>query len=176
VTADTESAGTPSNFNLTAGIETGVPIITVPIKIQLENNPTLGPNCSIGSDQNPIVLNPENTDLSNAKIVGSNQIGLSPFDANGVPDLLGPVEAINETGAVQGDDTFAVPGATGCGPNGSLDSAVDAVAGLPSPSGSNHLVLDDASNDFVVGFDFVSEITLTSQQFANDWHVGFGGR
>jgi DNA-binding beta-propeller fold protein YncE len=176
VTAVTESAGTPSNFNLTAGIETGVPIITVPIKIQLENNPTLGPNCSIGSDQNPIVLNPENTDLSNAKIVGSNQIGLSPFDANGVPDLLGPVEAINETGAVQGDDTFAVPGATGCGPNGSLDSAVDAVAGLPSPSGSNHLVLDDASNDFVVGFDFVSEITLTSQQFANDWHVGFGGR
>src|SRR5262249_24436489 len=77
VTAVTKSAGTPSNFNLIAGIETGVPIITVPIKIQLENNPTLGPNCSIGSDQNPIVLNPVNTDLSNAKIVGSSQLGLS---------------------------------------------------------------------------------------------------
>jgi hypothetical protein len=174
VTAVTESAGTPSNFNLLAGIETGVPIITVPIKIQLENNPTLGPNCSIGSDQNPIVLNPENTDLSNAKIVGSNQIGISIFDANGVPDLGGPVEAINETGAVQGDDTFAVPGATGCGPNGSLDAAVNAVAGLPSPSGSNHLVLDDATNNLVVGFSFVSGITLTSQQFADAWHVGFG--
>jgi hypothetical protein len=173
VTAVTESAGTPSNFNLFAGIQTGVPIITIPIKIQLENNSILGPNCSIGSNQNPILLNPENTDLSNAKLIGAL---VSPFDANGMPDLgpLGQVEAIHGIGAVQGDDTFAVPGATGCGPNGSLDSAVDAVAGLPSPSGSNHLVLDDASNDLVVGFDFVTGITLTSQQFANDWHVGFG--
>jgi hypothetical protein len=171
VTAVTESAGTPSNFNLFAGIETGVPIITIPIKILLENNPTLGPNCSIGSDQNPILLNPENTDVSNAKLIGAL---VSPFAANGVPDLLGTVEAIHEIGAVQGDDTFAVPGATGCGPDGSLDAAVDAVAGLPSPSGSNHLVLDDASNDVVVGFNFVTGITLTSQQFANDWHVAFG--
>jgi hypothetical protein len=174
VTAVTESAGTPSNFSLFAGIVTGQPIITVPIKIHLANNPVLGPSCFIGSEQNPILLNPQNTDLSNAKIVGSNQIGISIFDANGVPDAGGPVEAINETGAVQGDDTFAVPGATGCGPNGSLDAAVNAVAGLPSPSGSNHLVLDDATNNLVVGFSFVSGITLTSQQFADAWHVGFG--
>ena len=52
------------------------------------------------------------------------------------------------TGAVQGDDTFAVPGAQGCGPNGdgSLDAVVNAVVGLPSPAGSNHLVLDDAAS------------------------------
>jgi hypothetical protein len=35
VTATIESAGVPSNFNFIAGIETGVPIITIPIKIHL---------------------------------------------------------------------------------------------------------------------------------------------
>ena len=54
VTAITESAGAPSNFNLFAGISLGQPIITVPIKIHLANNPTLGPSCFIGSEQNPI--------------------------------------------------------------------------------------------------------------------------
>jgi hypothetical protein len=76
------------------------------------------------------------------------------------------------TGAVQGDDTFAVPGATGCGSNGSLDGAVDAVAGVPSPSGSNHLVLDDATSALALGFGAGG--SLSGQQFANDWHVGFG--
>src|SRR5262245_18642609 len=61
VTAVTESAGTPSNFDLFAGIAVGQPIITVPIKIHLANNPTLGPSCFIGSDQNPILLNPRTT-------------------------------------------------------------------------------------------------------------------
>jgi len=80
VTAVTESAGLPSNFNLFARIQTGVPIITLPIKIHLQN-PALGPSCFIGSDQNPILLNPENTDLSNAKSIG----GFFTFDPTGVP-------------------------------------------------------------------------------------------
>jgi hypothetical protein len=167
VTAVTESAGTPSNFHLIAGIETGTPIITIPIKIHLEN-PTLGPNCSIGSNQNPILLNPQNNDLSNAKSVG----GFFEFDPNGTPDPLGPDESLVITGAVQGDDTFAVPGATGCGPNGSLDAAVDAVAGVPSPSGSNHLVLDDAASALAFPGDFGTN--RNGQQFASDWHAAFG--
>jgi hypothetical protein len=166
VTAVTESAGTPSNFCLFCGIEADQPILTIPIKIHLES-PTLGPDCTIGTHKNPILLNPQNTDLSNAKSVGA----FFSFDADGVPDSTpGPDGALLVTGLVQGDDTFAVPGATGCGPNGSLDAEVDSVAGVPSPSGSNNLVLDDASS----GLAF-PENGEGGQAFANDWHVAFGG-
>ncbi|HKA28400.1 MAG TPA: fibronectin type III domain-containing protein [Candidatus Binatia bacterium] len=166
VTAITESAGAPSNFDLIAGIVTGAPIITVPVKIHLANNPTLGPSCFIGSEQDPILLNPQNNDLSSALSVG----GFFSFDAaTGAPDVTGPDGALLITGAVQGDDTFAVPGATGCGPGGSLDAVVDAVAGLPSPSGSNHLVLDDASSSLAF-----AQNLQNGQAFANDWHLAFG--
>jgi DNA-binding beta-propeller fold protein YncE len=165
VTAVTESAGAPSNFCLFCGIAADQPIVTIPVKIQLKNS-TLGPNCFIGTDQNPILLNPQNNDLSNAKSAG----GFFSFDSNGVPDVAGPDGAILVTGLVQGDDTFAVPGASGCGQNGSLDSVVDATAGVPSPSGSNHLVLDDGSSG--VAFPENGE---GGQAFANDWHAAFGG-
>jgi DNA-binding beta-propeller fold protein YncE len=164
VTATVESAGTPSNFNLFAGISLGQPIITVPIKIHLESQSlALGPNCFIGSDQNPIVLNPANTDLSNA------MAKIEFFDPGGTPDPNGPLVTIVVSGAVQGDNTFAVPGATGCGANDSLDGTVDAVAGLPSPSGSNNLVLDDASS--ALAFPFNGE---NGQAFASQWHIAFG--
>ena len=77
------------------------------------------------------------------------------------------------TGVVQGDNTFAVPGATGCGPNGSLDAAVNAVAGLPSPSGANHLVLDDSTSAVVFGANG-NNVLENGQEFASDWHVAFG--
>jgi DNA-binding beta-propeller fold protein YncE len=166
VTAVTKSAGTPSNFCLFCAIEADQPIITIPIKIQLKN-PVLGPNCTIGTNRNPILLNPQNTDLSNAKSLGA----FFSFDSNGVPNSTpGPDGALLTTGLVQGDNTFAVPGATGCGPNGSLDSLVDGVAGVPSPSGTNNLVLDDASSG--LAFPQNGE---GGQAFANDWHVAFGG-
>jgi hypothetical protein len=168
VTAVTQSAGAPSDFDLFAGLQTGVPIITVPIKIQLQN-PALGPSCFIGSDQDPIVLHPENTDLSNAQAVAGL---INFFDPNGTPDLAGPLDALLITGGVQGDDTFAVPGASGCGPNGdgSLDPVVNAVVGLPSPAGNNHLVLDDASSGLVIPL----VTTWTGQQLSDYWHVAFG--
>jgi len=166
VTALTESAGTPSNFSLFAGISTGQVIITLPIKIQLEN-PALGPSCFIGSDQNPILLQPQNTDLSNATSIG----GFFTFDPNGSLDPNGPLQSLLISGAVQGDDTFAVPGAQGCGPNGdgSLDGLVNGVVGLPSPSGNNHLVLDDGSSALVSPINGEN-----GQAFANAWHGVFG--
>jgi NHL repeat len=169
VTAVTQSAGTPSDFNLFAGIQTGVPIITLPIKIQLQN-PALGPSCFIGSDQDPIVLHPENTDLSQAQIRGGL---LDPFDPNGQPNLAGRLTSLLITGGIQGDDTFAVPGAHGCGPNGSLDPVVNTVVGLPSPSGNNHLVLDDAASALALP-GFALGNALTGEEFAAAWHVGFG--
>jgi hypothetical protein len=172
VTAVTQSAGNPSDFDLFAGIQTGVPIITLPIKIQLQN-PALGPSCFIGSDQDPILLHPENTDFSTAQSVAGL---INFFDPNGEPNLAGPLDALLITGAVQGDDTFAVPGASGCGPNGdgSLDPVVNAVVGLPSPSGNNHLVLDDASSAPAFSFNGLTGQTENGQQFAAGWHTGFG--
>jgi hypothetical protein len=170
VTAVTTSAGNPSDFDLFAGIGTGAPIITLPVKIQLQN-PALGPSCFIGSDQDPILLHPENTDLSNAQAVAGL---INFFDPTGTPNLAGPLDTLLITGGVQGDDTFAVPGAHGCGPGGSLDAAVNAVVGLPSPSGNNHLVLDDASSGPAFSFNGLTGQTENGQQFANDWHTGFG--
>jgi hypothetical protein len=166
VTAVTESAGTPSAFCLFCGIEADQPILTIPIKIHLES-PVLGPSCTIGSKKRPILLNPQNTDLSNAISVG----GFFSFDSNGTPDATpGPDGALLVTGLVQGDDTFAVPGAKGCGVHGSLNGLVDSVAGVPSPSGDNHLVLDDSSS----GLAF-PENGEGGQAFSADWHVAFGG-
>jgi len=168
VTATVESAGTPSDFDLIAGLSVGVPIITLPIKIHLESLPgaavDLGPSCFIGSDQDPIVLHPENTDLSNATANGSG------FNPDGTPNPNGPLFTIVVAGAVQGDNTFAVPGASGCGPNGdgSLNGAVNAIVGLPSPSGANHLVQDDASSSLAL-----PNVPLTGQQFSDDWHIAF---
>ena len=84
-------------------------------------------------------------------------------------DPLGPLELIQVSGAVQGDDTFAVPGATGYGPSDSLDAAVNAVAGVPSPSGSNHLALDDATSSLLAPV-----AGQNGQTFANQWHIAFG--
>jgi sugar lactone lactonase YvrE len=163
VTATVESAGTPSDFDLLAGLSLGVPIITLPVKIHLVGqNVDLGPSCFIGSEQNPIVLHPENTDLTNA------QARFEGFDPDGTPNPNGPLFTIVVSGTVQGDNTFAVPGATGCGPNGSLDAVVNAVVGLPSPAGANHLVLDDASSALAA-----PNIVMNGQQFSDAWHTAF---
>lgn len=122
LTALVESAGPISNFQLTS--------FTQPVKIQLIN-PLLGGNCYIGSDSNPIVLNPAIT---------SGTLGIEN-DPNGFPNT--GVLAI--TGAQVTDSTFSVPVATGCGPGGVADSAINTLLGLPSPSGHNSLVLNGNS-------------------------------
>jgi len=80
-------------------------------------------------------------------------------------------------GTTQGDDTFSVPGASGCGPNGdgSLNAAVNAVVGLPSPSGANHLVLDDASSALAFPTSGLSGsgTIVTGQEFSAAWHSAF---
>jgi hypothetical protein len=137
VTAVVESAGTPSNFSIVAGLSSGVPILTVPVMIQLEN-PLLGSDCYLGSESDPILLQPENVTTPTVQQEG--------FDADGTPDATnGVMGAIFSTGGTQEDDTAAIPGASGCGLLGILDPAVDLKDGLPSPSGDNSVVLNDAS-------------------------------
>src|SRR5262249_4584124 len=109
--ATVESAGTPTDFNLIAGIEVGVPIVTLPAKIHLVSHTPveLGPTCFIGSEQDPMVLHPENTDLSNATA------SFNSFDADGTIDPNGPLASLVVSGGVQGGNTFAGPVAQGCG-------------------------------------------------------------
>lgn len=77
VIATLGSAGDPSNFNLGAGLSSGIPIVTLPAKIHLQN-PFLGPRCYIGTNANPIVLQPENAT--------NPVVQTEAFDGNGTPD------------------------------------------------------------------------------------------
>jgi hypothetical protein len=162
VTATIESAGAPRDFNLGAGVGTGTPIVTLPVKIRL-NNPFLEPNCYIGTNSNPILLKPANLTPPTGGVVG--------FNADGSPNPAGEMGYLTLTGASQGDSTFAVPGASGCGLFGLLSGAVNLKQGLPSAAGKNSLVLNNATTNiggFQVPFDFAPN---QGQQLADRWHA-----
>jgi len=116
-----ESAGSITDFFLTT--------FTQPVKIKLIN-PLLGGKCYIGSDDDPIVLHP--TIIS----------GTLAFVPDPDPVRFPNTVVLEVLDAVATDDTFSVPAATGCGPQGVADDAINSLLGLPSPSGNNHLVLN----------------------------------
>ncbi|OIV36036.1 hypothetical protein BIV57_18460 [Mangrovactinospora gilvigrisea] len=138
VTATMVSAGAPTNFSLPAGIGTGQPMMTIPVKIKL-SNPFLASTCTIGTDSNPILLKPGNDSAPSLAAQG--------FDGNGTPDstIGSAMTRIAITGADQSDSTFAVPGASNCGLLGAIDLAVDLKTGIPASSGTNKVVLNSAS-------------------------------
>ena len=81
VTATLESAGSPTNFNVFASLETGVVIVTLPVKVKL-TNPLLGSTCATSAaSSNPILLNPQNS------VAGAGDNG--DYDLNGNPDPAG---------------------------------------------------------------------------------------
>jgi hypothetical protein len=135
-------AGPISNFGLTS--------FTEPVKIQLIN-PLLGGNCFIGSDSDPIVLNPT--------IISATLAFVPDPDPVRFPRTV-VLEALNATAV---DDTFTVPVATGCGPGDVADAAINTLLGLPSPSGTNHLVLN--GNSFIAD-DFSSANQVDSLKAA----------
>jgi hypothetical protein len=151
-------AGEPSNFNLGAGLTTGVAIVTLPVRIRL-SNPLLAPGCTIGTESNPIVLRPENTTTPNITLAFGN--------LDGTPNELGAL--VNITGvSTQGDDSFAAPAATGCGLAGLVDLAINAKVGLPSPSGNNNLVLNNGASSVIAE---ANQGPVTGQQFSDGWHA-----
>jgi hypothetical protein len=97
-------------------------------------------------------------------------LSFETFDPDGTPNPNGPLSSLIVSNTTQGDSMFAVPGATGCGPNGdgSLDAAVNAIVGLPSPAGANTLVLEDASSALAL-----PATGTTGAQFAAFWHSAF---
>ena len=68
-------------------------------------------------------------------------------------------------GAVATDDTFTVPVARGCGPGDAADDAINFLLGLPSPSGTNALVLN--GNSFLADdFSAANQIDSLKAAFA----------
>ncbi|MFE6974893.1 hypothetical protein [Streptomyces sp. NPDC057682] len=135
VTATIESVNNPTDFKLLAGTTTGQPIVTLPVRIHLDN-PILGDNCYIGSSSDPILLRPQN--------LTKPAVSTTKFAGDGTTDATGPLGRINLLGATQTDTTYAVPGTNGCGLLGALNWAVNLKTGLPSASGNNNVTLDNA--------------------------------
>jgi hypothetical protein len=113
---------------------------TLPVKVTLDN-PLLTGKCTIGSDSDPIVLNPL-----------FNSLGTFAFEPDPDPVRFPQVAVLAIKGSTLTDDAFSVPAATGCGPGGVANAAINAFLGLPSPSGNNHLVLN--GNNALFADDF----------------------
>ncbi|MEU9021590.1 hypothetical protein [Actinomadura sp. NPDC048394] len=95
-------------------------------------NPNLGPYCSIGSNGDPIKLHlifgttsppPPNRPIS----------GSTPVDVSADPPVFK---------ATMVDNSFAVPGSSGCGLGGTLNWVVNSQAGVPSAAGNNTAVFN----------------------------------
>jgi hypothetical protein len=161
VIATVQPAGTPTDFSLLNGLGTDDPIITLPVKIRLQN-PFLASTCTIGSDSHPILLKPKNLSVPDTN--------LTRFDGNGTPNPAGDLLRIDLSGAALSDDSFAVPGATGCGGLGLLDAAVNLKTGLPAGAGKNKLVLNSAATYFA-GFNDPSAFAPTAgRKLSAFWH------
>ncbi|MER6102797.1 hypothetical protein ABT115_10840 [Streptomyces sp. NPDC001832] len=160
VTATIEPAGDPRDFNMAASFSTDVPILAIPVRIHLRN-PFLGDTCYIGSTSNPIVLRPRN--------ITAPSLSLQQFDGNGTPSDSGEMGRYTFDGADQGDSSYAVPGAGGCGA-GLLDWAVNLKTGLPSASGKNNVVLSQASTYFASPYDPAGLAPNEGQALSQYWH------
>ncbi len=162
VAAVVQPAGNPSNFNFGAGLTKGEPILTLPVMVQLQN-PILGSDCYLGSDSDPIVLHPEN--LVTPKVTTKR------FNPNGKLNKKGVLEDVVATGE-QGDSSFSVPGASGCG--GALSALIDPILnlkeGLPSPAGSNSLVLDNAVTSIATYVNTAKFYPNEGKDLSAAWH------
>jgi hypothetical protein len=133
VTATTELAGPASAIGLNEAnyfTQTGT-ALALPLKLHLEN-PFLGSSCYIGSNSAPIVVNL--TTGKSGSVTGSPGI----LETRGE----GQIGFFNKNSLV--NNTFAAPGANGCGGAFSLliDPIINAKLGLPSAAGKNTAVLN----------------------------------
>ena len=148
LTAAVEIAGPNSvtQVNVQNAIQLTGPVVVEPLKLKL-SNPLLGEHCYIGTNSDPLYMSFTEGMTSppppNRPIEGTFGISFSvPYELPGVAEGEGSFFRIFGNSLV--DNSFAVPAASGCG--GSLaptiDRAIDAKMGLPSPAGSNTMILN----------------------------------
>jgi hypothetical protein len=136
VTSTVELAG-PVQFSFISLVTGEGNAITLPVKIKL-NNPFLGSNCYLGSNSSPIQIPltlgttappPPNKPISGSKgEVFVNEIG----------------SYIKSTANKLVNNSFAVPGASGCGGflfSWAVDPLVNSIVGIPSAAGTNTAIL-----------------------------------
>jgi hypothetical protein len=137
VTATVELAAPASSIKLDPGaliLQEGT-ALSLPVKIKL-GNPFLGSNCYIGSNSKPIVLN--FTTGTTAPPPPNKPITGNPGTVSGTPTIT------TLSGGRLVDNSFAAPGANGCGGLFSflIDPFVNSIVGVPSPAGTNTAVLE----------------------------------
>jgi len=139
VTATVELAGPASSvkFNALADLTATGTALAMPVKVKLDN-PFLGSSCYIGSNSNPIKLNlttgttsppPPNTPISG-----------SPGEPFSVEENA--IIGFKNNSLV--DNSFAAPGANGCGGilfSWAVDPFVNSIVGVPSAAGTNTAIL-----------------------------------
>ncbi|HXR60876.1 MAG TPA: hypothetical protein VN732_06095 [Solirubrobacterales bacterium] len=143
VQATVELAGPASAIKVNPGAlasGTGT-AISMPVKIKLDN-PFLGSNCYLGSNTNPIqwkfTTGTTSPPPPNTPITGS--VGAVSEAAGG--------SIVRFAGQRLVDNSFATPGANGCGGilfSWAVDPFVNSTVGVPAPAGKNTAVLEGNS-------------------------------
>lgn len=139
VTATVELAAPATSIKLSAFnllFQTGT-ALSLPTKIKL-SNPFLGSSCYIGSNSNPVTLNLTSGTTAppppNKPITGNP--GTATENESGTLTTF--------SGGRLVDNSFAAPGANGCGGLFSflIDPFVNSIVGTPSPAGTNTAILE----------------------------------
>ncbi|HEY5044594.1 MAG TPA: hypothetical protein VII53_01930 [Solirubrobacteraceae bacterium] len=139
VTATTELAAPASSISLNTEnlIDAKGTALSLPVKVKLSNT-FLGSNCYIGSNSSPIVINFTTGTTSppepNKPITG--KVGTLEFKDEFTLIRISNNSLVN--------NSFAAPGATGCGGSFSsfVDPLVNTLLGLPSAAGHNTAILN----------------------------------
>jgi len=116
---------------------TGIATVNVFVRIKLEGSPlgiSLGGSCFIGSAGSPLALQLTTETTSPP---GPNQ----PISGTRYSAETGTATLVN--------NTFSVPGASGCGPLGLANGPINDELGLPSASGNNTAVLEGKINPVI---------------------------
>jgi hypothetical protein len=115
--------------------------LRMPVKVHLEN-PFLGSNCYVGSDSAPIIWN---------LTTGTTKppAGTAPIKGKGgLLEFREEFQVAEITGTELVDNTWAAPGAKGCGGpiiEYLINPIINAQVGLPSAAGKNVAILQNTS-------------------------------
>ncbi|MFK0195930.1 hypothetical protein [Kitasatospora sp. NPDC090308] len=152
VFAQVELAGPVTKFTPLATGEP-YPVFQLPIKLHLYNA-LFGAHCYIGSDSAPLLLKPTTgATASTPPMTGDpGTLDYTP-DPNGHNALV-----ISENDASLVDNTFAVPGANGCGLLGSLNQIINWTMGLPAAPGKDSVSFQQTNASFVLDTD-IADLT-----------------